>query len=279
MKFSLVLGTLGRTEEVQRFLTSLNAQGYRNFELIVIDQNPDDRLCPLVATYSSHFPIVHLRSSPGLSHARNVGLAHVSGDIVAFPDDDCWYPNDLLQNVSDQFLEHSQIDGLTGRSIDEHGKDSALKFGTQNQRIDRFSAWINAISYTIFLRRAVVEKTGLFDEALGVGSATIFGSGEETDYILRALQAGFSLLFLSRLAVHHPDPDIVIDRKLLQRTYAYGCGMGRVLDKHAYPLWYKFRVLIRPFGAAVFCWARSDKPRASLFWNRCAGRFRGMRGA
>src|ERR1700687_2188783 len=84
-KFSLVLATVGRTSELERFLMHLNRQSYRKLELILVDQNPDDRLIPLVTTYRECFPVIHCRSAIGLSRARNVGLAHAAGDILAFP--------------------------------------------------------------------------------------------------------------------------------------------------------------------------------------------------
>jgi glycosyltransferase involved in cell wall biosynthesis len=92
MKFSLVLATVGRTQEVARFLDSLARQTYRDFELIVVDQNPDDRLVELLRPFELRFPIIHLRCERGVSRARNLGPKYVSGDIVGFPDDDCWYP-------------------------------------------------------------------------------------------------------------------------------------------------------------------------------------------
>ena len=48
MLISLVLATYGRTIELIRFLDCLDHQNFRSFELIVIDQNPDDKgLCKL----------------------------------------------------------------------------------------------------------------------------------------------------------------------------------------------------------------------------------------
>jgi glycosyltransferase involved in cell wall biosynthesis len=277
MKFSLIMGTLGRTDEVRRFLVSLDAQSHRDFELIVVDQNPDGRLAGLIAQFAARFPVLHLRCAPGLSRARNVGLQHVSGQLVAFPDDDCWYPPDLLAFVAARLEHDSGCDGVTGRSVDEHGRDSALKFSSEARLIDRFSVWSNAISYTIFLRRAVVDKIGPFDEALGVGAGTIFGSGEETDYVLRAVEAGFHLQFAPALRVHHPQPWTVIDQRDATRAYVYGCGMGRVLNKHDYPLWFKARMLLRPLIAGLMHGARLDRARASLHLHRCAGRLRGLR--
>jgi len=103
-------------------------QTYANFELIVVDQNDDDRLVPILKDYKEKFSILHLRSKKGLSRARNVGLRYVSGDIVAFPDDDCWYPPDLLERVANFFEEHPGVDGLTGRSVDENGESSSGRF-------------------------------------------------------------------------------------------------------------------------------------------------------
>jgi glycosyltransferase involved in cell wall biosynthesis len=277
MKFSLVLATLGRTDEVARFLDALDAQSCREFELIVVDQNPDDRLVPLLAPYMTRYSILHLRSARGLSRARNVGLQHISGDVIAFPDDDCWYPEGLLGQVRDQLSASAQVDGLTGRSIDEHGNESAFRFSTNSAVVSRISVWQEAISYTIFLRRPVVDRIGSFDEDLGVGSGTRFGSGEETDYVVRAIAAGYRIEYRPTLVVHHPHPEAFIDQRVIERAYSYGCGMGRVLSKHHYPLWFKARALIRPLGGGVLSLARLNLPKALMQWRRCAGRMAGMR--
>src|SRR5690349_10889036 len=113
---SLLLATVGRTAELENFLLHLDAQTYRCFELIVIDQNPDDRLVAILSEYGQRFPIRHCRSGRGLSRARNVGLPAATGDVIAFPDDDCWYPPDLLQQVAAIFSENPAVDGITGRS-------------------------------------------------------------------------------------------------------------------------------------------------------------------
>ena len=135
VKFSLIMATLGRTNEVERFLSCLDAQTYRCFELIVVDQNPDDRILPFLQPYRTLFPIFHLYSEKGTSRARNVGLEHVKGDVVGFPDDDCWYPPDLLERVSEYLRERSDLHGITGRVTDWEG--------TFDARFDRSSGLLN----------------------------------------------------------------------------------------------------------------------------------------
>src|SRR4051812_21456238 len=99
MRLSLLLATFGRAEELHPLMQSLRGQTFRDFELIVIDQNSDDRVAPVLAEYAGDFPIEYLRSTPGHSRAFNAGLASVTGDVVAFPDDDCWYDPDVLERV------------------------------------------------------------------------------------------------------------------------------------------------------------------------------------
>ena len=41
MKFTLILATLGRSDEVRRMLESLKRQSYQDFEVVLIDQNSD----------------------------------------------------------------------------------------------------------------------------------------------------------------------------------------------------------------------------------------------
>jgi glycosyltransferase involved in cell wall biosynthesis len=277
MLFSLVLGTVGRTSEVERFLRSLHAQHCREFELIVVDQNADDRLRPILAAYAEGFPVRHVRSERGLSRARNAGLAHVRGSLVAFPDDDCWYPADLLARVAGEFAVHPEWDGITGRSVDEHGVESGARFLPSSAVLSLATAWY-AISYAIFLRRRVVDSVGAFDETLGVGAGTAYGSGEETDYVIRAIRAGHVVRYSRQIVVHHPNPVRTFDAAARRRGYSYGCGMGRVLDKHRYPRWQVAQALVRPAGGAVVAAVTGRWDRARYYANVLSGRLRGLRG-
>jgi glycosyltransferase involved in cell wall biosynthesis len=274
-KFSLVLATVGRTEELGRCLRALDAQTYRNFELIVVDQNPDDRLAPILEEYECRFTLRHLRSERGLSRARNVGLRHLAGEVIAFPDDDCWYPTGLLEAVAVKLACRPEWDGLTTRVADADGA-SFGRFAARSGGLNLYNVWATAVSVGIFLRRKVVDRVGYFDETLGAGAGTPFGSGEEADYVIRAIRAGFGIHYLPQLVVHHPNPQARADAPTLSKTYAYGRGMGRVLRKHGYPAWYKARAVVRPLGGALLSLAHLALPEAALRLSRGRGRLRGL---
>lgn len=277
MKFSLVLATIGRSTEVETFLRSLDAQTYRCIQLIVVDQNQDDRVERLMSQYAKDFEVQHVRSAPGLSHARNVGLDYVSGDVVAFPDDDCWYAPTLLQEVHDELSRDPTIDGITGRSVDQNFGESGGSFSKVGAMVDIYRVWSQAISYTIFLKRHVCDAVaGGFDETLGVGANTLFGSGEETDYLIRAIRSGKRLRYVPEITVFHPDKTAQLDRQMIGKAEKYGCGMGRVLAKHGYPLHYRAKALARPVLGSLLAALLLQPSLSRLRWAKAVGRFRGM---
>ena len=270
MRFSLVLATVGRVSELERFLQSLDAQTYRSFELIVVDQNTDDRLVPTLERYKRRFAIVHLRSEPGLSRARNVGLQHVTGDIVAFPDDDCLYLEDLLEKVVKWFEANPGWDGLTGRSVSDNGRPSAARWDSQAGALNLWNVWRRAISFTIFLKKKVLDVVGEFDEEVGAGAGTPWGSGEETEFLIRALKREVQIYYEPDFVVFHPEkqPDP-------SRALSYGAGMGRVLRKHNYPLWFVCYQLLRPLGGALLSFSMGNFNRAKYHVAVLRGRILG----
>jgi glycosyltransferase involved in cell wall biosynthesis len=277
VRVSLILATVCRTWEVARFLDSLVRQSYRDWELVVVDQNPDARLKPILDAYVGCVgPIYHLRAERGLSRARNVGLGHIAGDIVGFPDDDCWYPPDLLERVVGFFELEQGTAGLCGRASDEHGRSVMGRWAPSAGPIGLSNVWYTGVSFTIFLRTEAVSAVGPFDERLGVGSGTCWGSGEETDYLIRAIKLGFKLWYDPTIAVYHPEPfEYLPLSQLARRSYRYARGMGFVIGKNAYPLWRAARLVARPLGGvAVYC-ALGRFRKAGISLATFAGRFLG----
>ncbi|RXZ36046.1 glycosyltransferase family 2 protein [Oxalobacteraceae bacterium CAVE-383] len=277
MKFSLILATVGRTDEVARFLASLDAQDYRNFELIVIDQNDDGRLAPLLQVYQDKFKFLHVRSARGLSRARNVGLKLAGGDVIAFPDDDCWYPPGLLAKVAGVLRANPDIDGVTGRFTDGDGRSEGRWLG-RSMLLNRYNIWRGAISFSIFLQRRVVDAVGQFNASLGVGAGTPWGASEETDYLLRSLQHGFKLKFLNDLILHHPVKTVDFDEGARNRQQKYEAGIGRVMRMNDYPFWYFPAACLRTCCGIVLALVRLDLPRARFKYVSVMARMRGWRG-
>ncbi|MEN6324803.1 MAG: glycosyltransferase [Syntrophomonas sp.] len=249
MRFSLVLATVDRTYELGRFLYHLDQQSCRDFELIIVDQNTEDILLPVLEPYSDSFPLIHLRSlQRGVSRARNLGIKYARGEIIGFPDDDCWYHPDCLDNISKFFARHRKWDGLSGCTINSAGIHSLSRYDARAGEINSFNIWCRTTASSLFLRKYVVESVAGFNEELGGGSGTPFGSSEDIDYPLQAIKKGFKIFYNPEFKVYHPDPYSCLEEKAFKRVYFYGIGMGRVLRKHQYPFWFLLYYLARALG-------------------------------
>jgi glycosyltransferase involved in cell wall biosynthesis len=269
--FDLVVATVGRADELARFLDSVAAQDYPHARVLLVDQNEDDRLAPVVA--SSPVEAVRLRSAPGLSRARNVALAHLISDVVAFPDDDCVYPPGLLRTIGERLDARPELDGVTGRAVGFDGAVSA-SWRTDAAPLRREDLWNRAISFTIFLRRPVVASVGPFDEQLGLGAGTPWHSAEEIDYLVRAVDGGARIEY---------DPALVVRHEIRENTPAIGlrdgASVGYLLRKHDYPARIVGRMFVRPLGGTVAALARRDIRPARYRLATLRGRIRGYFGA
>ncbi len=270
---SLIVATVNRVTEVERLLTSLDAQTFKEFEVIFVDQNPDDRLLPILRRHEG-LKIRHLRCEKGVSRARNVGLRRAQGDIICFPDDDCWYPEQLLATVTQWFEEHPEFDVLFTGARNQDNELMTPKWAPGPGRCTKKNIWHCAAgAFTGFLRRRVVDTVGFFDEEIGPGTPSKYQSGEDIDYFIRPLECGFTIWYEPGLTVHHPEMQAV-DR-LRKRVYGYALGVGYVLRVHGYSPWYFSKILGRSLGGAVLNFFRGDIKRGRIYLERAAGQFEG----
>jgi GT2 family glycosyltransferase len=271
--FDLVVATVDRVDELGRLLASLEAQTHSAFRVLLVDQNDDDRLEPVLG--KRRIDIVRLRAEQGLSRARNAALDDIRADLVAFPDDDCLFAPEILERVARRFAGDPALDGLTGRAIDEAGRSSA-SWAHGPALLTPENLWNRAISFTIFLRASLVARIGRFDEQLGLGAKSPWTSGEEIDYLVRALDAGARIEYDPAVVVTHPDKWVspAALRSLGSRD---GASVGYILRKHAYPKRVVGRMLMRPIGGALLALARRDRAQAAFQLSTLRGRLLGYR--
>ena len=248
-KVSLILATVGRTDELSRLIDSLVLQTFRNFEVILVDQNTDDRIQPhvqrlddvgIALKHVKHFP-------PNLSTARNAGIAVAQGEWVGFPDDDCWYDDRFLELLSLYFDDVNTLSGVSARWAELI--DSSVRQDDLTCERSRAFRDVPTTSFTLFFNRKLFEKIGAFDARLGVGQW--FGAAEETDLVLRALSAGAKIAYEPSAKVYHPlkRPQPTQQARLSARSRAR--GTGALYKKHNLSFWVVIRGLLAPLGRSL----------------------------
>lgn len=245
-EISLVLATVGRTDELNRVFASLAAQTFRDFEVIVVDQNSDGRLLPhLEYATAQGLAVRHIKlSPPNLAAARNAGIDAASGRWIGFPDDDCWYEAGVLGIVHERFARSDKPSGVVVRWVEQ----AEQPMTSANLTWERSCAFrdVPVSSITLFCERELCRKIGGFDSRLGVGQW--FGAGEETDFVLRALRAGAFFTYEPSAQVHHAvsaaKPVMTPQARMALRHRAR--GTGALYAKHHLPLWVVARGLVAP---------------------------------
>ena len=275
--FDLVCATVDRTEPLGRLLTSIELQAGPAVRVIVVDQNADDAVARVLDEHQPDLQIVRIRAERGLSRARNAALPTLAAEIVGFPDDDCTYPPGLLERVARRFAEDASLDGLSGSARSSEGAADA-SWAREPAVLDADNLWNRVISFGIFLRRDTVEQVGAFDERLGLGSGSLWSSGEEVDYVLRAIHAGARIEYDPTLVVTHAVKRYT-PTELRRVGLRDGASVGWLLRRHRYGLRPTVRMLARPLGGIVTSLGRRDVTRASFHAATLVGRVRGYLGA
>lgn len=269
---TLIVTVISRTDPLERLLQSLKQQYYTKFSIVIVDQNAQGELDCLLKSFTS-LTLTHVYCSPsGVSRARNVGLQYAKGDIIVFPDDDCWYEPNTLAAAVDFFREYPSCAALLGSWV-----ESAKQYppATSTVPLTRYSAFAGSETYVQFYRREVVQAVGDFDTTLGPGTGLPWGCGEDTDYVLRAIARNFCVKRAPSVKVHHPRPALSapLEPHLLQKYTNYALGRMYLLRKHTFPLWFKLANVMYPMWRALVEGPRSWPYRWAMFKGRLRGLF------
>lgn len=247
IKLSVIIPTLGRTEELTSLFSTIHAYKQEfDVEIILVDQNFGPVLIPIVKEFENVLSIYHYNVDfRGASRARNFGIQHATGDIFCFPDDDCKFLPETIKLALAVF-ENINCDVVFGKCIDDSGNDSVIKWSKSAGYLSMKNCGDKFVEATMFARRKIFENL-LYDETLGVG--TFHGSAEAYDLVIRLLTKNKVLYYSPDIVFNHPNK--VVDHSLdssIRRTFSYSCGFGKLCLKHGlYKIFFHRLLLVTGF--------------------------------
>lgn len=278
-RLALVVSTVGRPAALQELLTSVRAAGERgevapgDVEVVVVDQGPASSASLHTA---SGLPGVVTTSGRGVSRGRNTGWPLTTAPLLAFPNDTAAYPAGTLGAVLDAFAADPDLALLSGCQRTPDGGPSMLRWAPAPAPLRRAAVHRTVISSTLVVRRDVLASLGGFDLGLGAGADGPAQSGEESDLVLRALEAGYRGRYDPDIVVTVPDPRRQPVPSHVAKMRGYGHGQGVVWRRHRLPRLLLAGLLLRKVAAAGVRGARGRGvlARADLAW--AAGAARGF---
>ena len=214
MKVSVLIGSRDRPDTLYRSVDSVLAQEYRPLELLILDDNSNrHRLAELVRARFSDKRVHCFRTerSLGVAGGRNFLMRQAGGEIFCVLDDDAYFADDnCISRFVQAFQAYPQV-GILASKIVDYGQDQeSLKVPfTQRarQKHPALTEEIQLVSYYLggghAVHRRVIEQCGPYRNDL------MFGE-EELDLSYRAIAAGFEILYLPDVVVHHrPEPSVM----------------------------------------------------------------------
>lgn len=177
---SVVIPLYNKKDHVARAIDSVLTQGFRDYELIVVNDGSTDGGEAVVAAYKD--PRIRLvqQSNGGESRARNAGVSNASNDYVAFLDaDDAWDSN-FLEIVND-LIERFPLAGAYATHIWGSFGDVARVASLYDPAspvdawmIEDYFACLNSGYYpvtssSVCVKRSILIELGGFNSSLAIG--------------------------------------------------------------------------------------------------------------
>lgn len=148
-------------------INSLNAQTYKNFNIIIINDGSVEKLTLRVLKKISKYKnvkIFNIKNS-GLAKARNLGIKNSSSEFLTFLDSDDYISPNALEEYIKFLDENKDISFVYSNIVNTNYFKGSLK-KTYNFFEQLFT---NQIPYSICIRRSVLDKVGCYDENMEMG--------------------------------------------------------------------------------------------------------------
>jgi glycosyltransferase involved in cell wall biosynthesis/2-polyprenyl-3-methyl-5-hydroxy-6-metoxy-1,4-benzoquinol methylase len=220
IELSVVIGTYNRRKDLEECLNSLFSLNEPPSEVIVVDSNSTDGTHELVKRYPLKFVSIKERS---MVVARNIGLQHATGDVVAYVDDDAVVHKDWSIYILAPYQD-KRVGGVGGRVLPygtketrnaslnrlDIGKvfDDGLVLGNFDLPVPHPIEVDTFIGCNMSFRRELLQKIGRFDENF---KSNCFR--EEVDVCTRMKKYGYKLIYNPEALVWHKWRKYVGDAK------------------------------------------------------------------
>ena len=241
---SVVVCTRDRPEQIKKCLGRLARQQYPRYEVVVVDNAPtSDALRKVVEGQAGDGDGAEFRycvePRPGLSWARNAGIAAAASDIIAFLDDDDEPDEHWLAGIAAGFARGERVGCVSGvvlparldnavenlfEEIGGHSKGRGFVKETFTKAGPQSPLWPLppfGVGANMAFRREALDRIGGFDVALGAGTPT--GGGEDTLAITLVMLCGYEVAYEpAALMWHHHRQDMA---SLNKQLHGYSVGL------------------------------------------------------
>lgn len=196
---------------LEKCLTSVAQQSYRNIEVIIIDNGSTDGSCGPALGNVASCRIIRLSENTGFSHANNLGFASSRGEVVVLLNNDVELEPSWADEMLAVLARHPGAASVACRLLQQRDRSRLDSAGFAAYTCGSVYSWfgcppedINRSGYPLFgpvaaaaaYRRSALEETGLFH-------AQFFAYYEDTDLAFRLALHGHACCYAAEAVGHH----------------------------------------------------------------------------
>ena len=221
---SIVIPTYNNACSLRKAVESLCVQTYpkNNYEIIVVDDGSTDNTAQCIEELKNNYPLnlqYFSQDNKGPSAARNLGIKHARGDIVAFIDSDCIAADNWIEEII-RFYDNDKVAGVGGKIEAVPTALTASRYCAyirmhEKPKIDKTGVAYLITGNASFIKSAL-KRAGGFDERYN------FPGGEELDLCYRLKRCKYSFRFNSKAIVYNSHKQGL--KALLKSYFNYGKG-------------------------------------------------------
>lgn len=209
---SVIIPNWNGKDLLEDCLKSLANQSYKNFELVVVDNNSNDGSVGYISYNFPQVKVVKLSKNFGFAKAINEGVKAAKGEYVVFLNNDTCVDRDWLKSLIKcvekhpevisvnskllNFYDRKIIDGV-GILINEVGQARSIGWQEKDQgQFEEENYIFGATGGASLFRKKEFIKLGMFDE-------DFFMYSEEVDFAFRAQFVGLKSIYCPQAIVYH----------------------------------------------------------------------------
>ena len=280
IRLSLIIPTHNRSERLIAALESVIRQDLpaADWECVVVSNNSTDDTVARFGDFAARYPGLNLRlvteDGPGVSYARNRGIAETSAPLLVFIDDDERINPGFLRAYADFFDAHPDAVVAGGRSIAEYvtGRPAWLSKYTEmpianpmdfGDAVRPFPAGRVPGGGNMAFRRSAALRYGGFDPSLGRVGRMLIG-GEENDFFERLMRGGETCWYVPGAVMWHIIPPEKLTESYFRRL-CYNVGVSQRLRAGMYRRYPKTLLFESLKWGATLLLSLTMPPRTSLW--------------
>ncbi|WP_247237233.1 glycosyltransferase family 2 protein [Telluribacter sp. SYSU D00476] len=235
MQYSIIICTYNRATFLKETIDSilLHLTDQTKYELLIVDNNSTDTTAEVVKQYL-HVPIIRyvFEQNQGLSYARNRGIKEARYPIIVFVDDDIDIDPNYL-SVLDKLYSDPSVQIVGGKVLPYKSRvpewlpkkyyylASVYDMGDTPAFVPK----LMGANHTF--RKEVADKVGDYNVNIGPLGDFKLG-GDENDFLLRAQNKGYRLLYHPDLIVHHKIQNRFNREFILKYSYNIGATEANI---------------------------------------------------